>query len=559
MSSEDDASGHWVTVDGAHIFMKGGVVTKGPARLMGKKPSQFTRGSGESANRLHHKVSDNESSYHAHVAEQKGKDADLHTVHGTSSHSGGEKIPSQHGAEIAAHAEKYHAALKEFKASIEANGGHVTVAAAEKFKPHLAAMKATLHKAGFGNKGTRMSNANLHSDPAGLSRFILPTDSAEPRAVPMSLSGYPTEIEGQPVEYRRKEICRAGRTVRDVSGNPFHVTRDRIDKWTRSFERQKENGIPVFIPTKHSEILSSDNRGYVVEMAREGDSLYAVEQLIGEDAIRDVARNDQSVYIMLNAEDDRGNVYDECIQHVALTPAPQITGLNGFAKVAASRGPAADAVVLTLATTSEPERSFEMKPELSQKLREKLGVAKTVTDEQLAEQALEAFLIPPKPDATATAAMSRLEEENKALIKERDEHKEKAVAMSRLNPKVDDDTAFLVGESIATKRDIAVNNGAVTPAIAKELDKLFSDGDKPSVVAMSRLPGSAKPLAMRVWETLADNKPAALGEKTGRQDKTVAMSKLKEGGDDDGEGTPEEQKALRERVKARMGKEKQTA
>lgn len=371
----------------------------------------------------------------------------------------------------------------------------------------------------------------------------------------MALAGFSREIDGQPVEYRRKEICRAGRTVKDISGNPFSITRERIDKWIDNFQKQSENGTKVFIPTKHTEILSTDNRGFVVSMERDGDSLYAVEQLIGADAIKDAARNDQSVYIKSDLQDDQGNVYEgEYIQHVALTPAPQITGLNGFAKVAASRGADAEAVILfaTPENRSDP-MSFQLKKETAAKLRTKLGVADDVGDEKLAEHAFEK-LLNPEPDATATAAMSKLTEERDALIKERDEQKDKVVAMSRLNPKVDDDTAFLVGESIATKRDIAVNNGAVTPAIAKELDKLLMDGDKASTVAMSRLPGSSKPLAMRFWEILADNKPADLREKTGRQT-IVGMSRLTEGGDDDLEGMAEEQKALRDRVKARMGKQ----
>lgn len=33
---EDESSGHWITSDGEHIYISGGVVTKGPAHLMGK-------------------------------------------------------------------------------------------------------------------------------------------------------------------------------------------------------------------------------------------------------------------------------------------------------------------------------------------------------------------------------------------------------------------------------------------------------------------------------------------------------------------------------------------
>ncbi len=40
LASEDESSGHWITLDGTHLFIKGGEVAKGPPELTGKKLSE---------------------------------------------------------------------------------------------------------------------------------------------------------------------------------------------------------------------------------------------------------------------------------------------------------------------------------------------------------------------------------------------------------------------------------------------------------------------------------------------------------------------------------------
>lgn len=41
--SADDADGHWVTMDGEHVFVKGGAIEKGPAHLKGKQISDLKK------------------------------------------------------------------------------------------------------------------------------------------------------------------------------------------------------------------------------------------------------------------------------------------------------------------------------------------------------------------------------------------------------------------------------------------------------------------------------------------------------------------------------------
>jgi hypothetical protein len=336
--------------------------------------------------------------------------------------------------------------------------------------------------------------------------LILDATERESAPVPMSLAGFPKEVDGHPVEYRRKEICRAGRVVQDVEGNPFPITRERLDKWVKNFDRLQTAGHKVFIPTRHTEIESKDNRGYVVAMSREGDGLFAVEQLIGEDAVRDAARNDQSVYIKRDFRDDQGNHFDEFIQHVALTPAPQVSGLGGYAKVAASRGPDTEALILKAAST---EGSPAMDPILKT-LRERLGAADGVPDEKLTElldQQLATAKAAGRAEAeTATAAaMSRLSDE-----------RDTAVAASRLPD------AGVLKDRAALKRDrinLAVERGDMPSVVANRLKEKLVASDKPCAIALSRLNDQDEDMIDVVLGAFAGTKlgPQIIGEKTGSQ------------------------------------------
>jgi hypothetical protein len=367
--------------------------------------------------------------------------------------------------------------------------------------------------------------------PTGPQGYLLPVAAGRSTLVPMGLEGFPSESEGQPVEYRRKEVSINGRVLQDVKGRPFPITKDRLDKWVSHFNQMQANGMRVPIQNKHFDVTADDTRGYVVKLERDGERLYAVEQLIGPDAILAASRNDQSVFIDVNVRDDRGNVYDEAITHIAFTATPQVTGLSGYAKVAASRGAVVDAVVLHQATPQH--RSFSMNAELSKKLREKLGVASDVADEQLAEQVGARFLA----DAETLATVTR----------ERDT----AVAASRQQPapvaaSMDPATLADRHEIATDKINLAVAKGDLPSVIAEKLKGAISGTDgKPVPAAMSRGDATGGKEPWRYVLDLFDGTgmgPKVTGQpKTGPQGAPVAASRP----DPDGKNvqTPEQVEA----------------
>jgi hypothetical protein len=508
--------GHWVTINGAHVKINGGGgIVDGPARLRGKT------------------VAEAESSAHAEPkAMMPGHRAEVAKLK--------DSIDRGH-ATIAEHHERLKAVDPEFekdehddlKGRIEQE--HKNISAAHQRVQEI-----------YGEHAARAAKAKkapaAASAPTETQGYLLPVAAGRSTLVPMGLEGFPSESEGQPIEYRRKEVSINGRVLKDVKGRPFPITKDRLDKWVTHFNQMSANGMRVPIQNKHFNVTADDTRGYVVKLERDGERLYAVEQLIGPDAILAASRNDQSVFIDVNVRDDRGNVYDEAITHIAFTATPQVTGLSGYAKVAASRGAVVDAVVLHQATPQH--RSFSMNAELSKKLRAKLGVADDVGDEQLAEQVGARFLA----DAETLAAVTR----------ERDT----AVAASRQQapaPVAASMTPEMVGDlhEIATgKINLAVERGDLPSAIAERLKESLAKDGKPAPVAMSR---SDVTNGKEPWRYVLDLfgglglGPKVTGQpKTGPQGAPVAASRPDPDGAPDAEKTAADARAEGERRRKEM-------
>jgi len=76
-------------------------------------------------------------------------------------------------------------------------------------------------------------------------------------------------------------------------------------------------------------------------------------------------------------------------------------------------------------------------------------------------------------------------------------------------------------EAVKTKRDLCVSRGALTPAVADALmEHLTSDN---SVIALARSDDGAAnaTLALSIFTALADNRPVAVGERTGSQSRAL--------------------------------------
>lgn len=184
-------------------------------------------------------------------------------------------------------------------------------------------------------------NLSAHIPDAGTMRIGLKQGGAF-KPVPAALQGLPTEVAGQPASYFHKDIIGVGRLVHPTKGFVVNVDRKRLDHWASEFKKMKRDGVGVWIPDDHLPLARSNN-GWVQDIWRDGDTLMALCQFIGDDAAKKAARNKVSIGIgisdlgngQVGVTDGKGRKYPDAIQHLALTPAPVSPGQKPFVSIAA--------------------------------------------------------------------------------------------------------------------------------------------------------------------------------------------------------------------------------
>jgi len=310
----------------------------------------------------------------------------------------------------------------------------------------------------------------------------------------------PGEVGGQPCVYFWKDLIRVGSYRHPRRRFSVIVDRRRLDHWVRTFGRMVANGVKVHIPADHSD-RAADNRGFVLAMKRVGNRLMALCQFIGEDAAREAARNQVSIGIAPRFVDGENRRYADAIVHVALTPVPVVPGQGFFLPIQHAQRAAAPGV-LQLAAANENERSLMATRMLS------------CDDDTLA--ALHA-LVPGLEQAADDQKLPHILQHLQSLNDEDDGSA--AADLSRSDPPPADSGASDLAraallEAARAKRDLCVERGALTPAVA---DAVLA-GLTGDVLRLSRNdPSSAERLALSILTTLADNRPAAFGDRTGRQ------------------------------------------
>lgn len=153
----------------------------------------------------------------------------------------------------------------------------------------------------------------------------------------------------------------------------IRITKKRMEKWIANFQRYKANGGDIHIPIRHTED-PRDNAGWLEDMMIEDDKLFGILEITDEDIVKKVESKsikDVSISISPDFLDEKGNKYDEIIDHIALTVIPQIRGQGPFVKL----------------ESGEFEALEEEKPadELGDKEKDKLSLSKSTTEEEMKE------------------------------------------------------------------------------------------------------------------------------------------------------------------------------
>ncbi len=313
--------------------------------------------------------------------------------------------------------------------------------------------------------------------------------------------GLPPEVMGQPAAYFWKEALVPG-NYQDRAGTKFTIDAKRVDNLIANFNKAKANGFTPRVPDGHTSSAKT-NMGFILEARKNSrGGLELLHQMVGDDAIKAVARNKTSICTVANAIDEHGNEYDELIDHNAIVPDPQLNNLRDFVPaLAASRAATESAIVLTPA--ADTERSPEM--DLI-KLREAIGAAKEVTDEQVISQAVAKLGESTTQLQLSRSAVDTTKTDLTTAITRAEQAEAKVLELSRMNsaPDLDvlNDRAALKSERI----DLALERGQCTKAQADLLKASLKDGDKPAVLMLSKSGTHGTPVDLML-KVLELNKP----------------------------------------------------
>jgi hypothetical protein len=300
-----------------------------------------------------------------------------------------------------------------------------------------------------------------------------------------------------------KDLIRAGRYV--AQGREVLLSVADIDELVKNTTAFIEAGNDVPVPDGHTKSATA-NRGYLRELFREGDTLYGVIEMIGEDGIATAARSKVSIGTDTNYADGMGNVYSHVITHVALTNEPVVPDQNGFVPLAASRGAASRALVLSLANTENSMESLT-------KIAAMLGVegVESLDEAALVDAIVKAIEAMKNMSKTASADAASLKSE---LVR---------IKASLAKPKPEPDPMLL---SLAAKNrrlelDQLVRDGRISAAVKDKLIDVFVGADNSGLKLSLDQTGDG--IFNGVLDALRLNETAKLGGRAGVQG--VALSR----------------------------------
>lgn len=332
-----------------------------------------------------------------------------------------------------------------------------------------------------------------------------------------------------------KKVIRTGDYVKVADDQEFTVTMAALENWVAQFAAMKTNGRRVGIPDGHDNHgKAGKNLGWVDRLWIEGDSLWMSCTIIGEDAMRTVARSDVSLWSPSNFTDSDGISYVRPIRHVAACTDPVVTGLGDFIPLEASfrlRGEN-----MTLKKLKEIAASLGLDPD-------------TIVDEDAGVDAvLDKFVL---SLGEWQAEKKKAGEEKAALTASLATEKAKNVGKpgdDPIKPKAEPPNPLLVktiGESRELKIDALVASGHLSVPAADKWKEMFI-GENAQAVALALSNGSDGSDFNLMIEAQKLNDPIKI--KTGTQSGPQTGVRLS----DPSKGKPGEKNALQRDTDARV-------
>jgi len=318
----------------------------------------------------------------------------------------------------------------------------------------------------------------------------------------------------------RKEIIRVGEFTKGEQ--VFAVTADLITHWANVCNSMLEDGIKIPITGCDHIVDESKSYGWVTAFEADGDSLFAVMNIVGENVEQLVKTNDVSIYSPAEYAAGNGIIYPRPITSIALTPMPVVNGLADFEEMAASMTLSDEAVespdVIHDNTTIEVIAEEKGKEVDLNKLAEAIGYSAEDGTELDEAKVLEALSELVDKAAAADEVVKAAEEQkaicDKAIEASNSRMKEAAetIAASHNTTKPDDRLIKAISDSTSLRIDTLISAGNISRAVGEQLKKRLDTG----TLAMSVVSNSDVVLQDMLL-ILSQNRPLILGEQTPAQ------------------------------------------
>jgi len=303
-------------------------------------------------------------------------------------------------------------------------------------------------------------------------------------------------LDSTPRRKFKKDLIRVGEYHAD--GVDLQVTAIMLSRWADQFATMKANGVKVPIPVGHTSDAEAV-RGYVDDIYVDGDTLYMIAEMIGEDGIALASRTEVSINTEPGYVDGKGNKYTDPITHVALTPVPVVPDQDGFIPIAASRdGKPTRARLFRLALSTEKNMEYLTK------IAAMLGVEGI---ESLDEAGL--------ADAIAKSIEAMQGMSKDAKEKGDEASAELSAVKASLSKKPDEPSPTLVrmaAENRSMKLSRLVASGNITPAVKDKLAGIWIGRDNAGLKLSLDDRGDGQFAAL--IDALESNDPVKLGEQT---------------------------------------------
>ena len=343
----------------------------------------------------------------------------------------------------------------------------------------------------------------------------------------------------------RKDFIRVGnwhvRTGRLSPNGILAVTKERIQKWASNFNLMLSRGVTVPLTVDHIEVqdpvtgkmlarkltpaMAEAKRGSVVQMCLDGERGDIEVIPSDDDAIVLMNRCPEvSLELERNFKDGEGNIYDEAITAITLTPKPVVPGQEmEWEKVAASRdGDGTNIVYLSAEpididdvdpATKLSRGSHMANSHAADRIRKAMALPGSVSDEDAHNEAAKHL---EQCSGRGRTYMSRedfdkeLNERLTAATAEIDTLKTQLAAatveagkvnLSRIE--VDAEALETLQDAYASKIDALVTNGRITPSQkALVMSLVCGTKEAPNKISLSRKVATAAGLTERLGDSI---------------------------------------------------------